>query len=127
MSLFRRGAQHFNETRKKYARPTSQVAAMMTCSSFLLDTPEIAAALAAGIYNLGGILIYLSADQGGFDLRQIIRKVDAVTGTKIAASLEQLDPRIGNVGVAIAVNELLEPVRLPLAILMAVRIGSWRK
>lgn len=72
-------------------------------------------------------MIYLSADQGGFDLRQIVRKVDAVTGTKIAASLEQLDPRIGNVGVAIAVNELLEPVRLPLAILMAVRIGSWRK
>jgi hypothetical protein len=81
----------------------------------------------AGIYNLGGLLIYVSADQCGLDLRRIVRKVDDVTGTKIAASLERLDPRIGNVGVAIAVNELLEPVRLPLAVLMAVRIGRWRK
>jgi len=76
------------------------------------------------VYAGGGLAIYVAANQGGLDLRNVVRKFDTMVGTAMGDRLDTLDPRLGNIAVALACNELMEPVRLPLALLIAVRIGS---
>ena len=59
-------------------------------------------------------LTYATIDIGGFDALPLIAKVDGLFGTNAAHSI---DPRLGNVAVSIAVNEILEPLRLPFVVM----------
>ena len=59
-------------------------------------------------------LTYAAIDIGGFDALPLIAKIDGVIGTNVAHSI---DPRLGNVAVSIAVNEILEPLRLPFVVM----------
>ena len=52
---------------------------------------------------------YLAIEYGGLDAMAIIAKTDVYTGLDLA---EKVDPRLGTVAVAIALNECLEPIRL---------------
>lgn len=56
-----------------------------------------------------------------------MRKVDEVAGTELSARTDAVQPKIANLIMALGVNELMEPLRMPLAVLMAVRIGRLRK
>ena len=61
-------------------------------------------------------LTYTAIEVGGFEALPLIAKVDGYFGTNMAGSL---DPRLGNVALALAVNELLEPFRLPFVVVTA--------
>jgi hypothetical protein len=66
-----------------------------------------------GCWVATGAVTYGAIAYGDFDALTIICRVDGLFGTNIAANI---DPTLGNVAVAIAVNELLEPIRLPFVI-----------
>ncbi len=60
-----------------------------------------------------GIMVYAGIELGGVDSVGLVQSVDGFLGTELAA---RVDPKLGNLAVAVALNEMLEPVRLPLAI-----------
>ena len=61
-----------------------------------------------------GALTYLAIDVGGFDALPLIAKIDGLFGTSVAGSI---NPQLGNIALALAVNEVLEPVRLPVVVM----------
>ena len=60
-----------------------------------------------------GVIIYSGIELGGVDSVAAVRALDAQFGTDMAS---HINPSAGNLAVAIAVNEIIEPVRLPIAI-----------
>eukprot|EP00967_Tisochrysis_lutea_P038724 scaffold46379_cov37-Tisochrysis_lutea.AAC.2 len=68
-----------------------------------------------GLYAGGAATLYTAAEQGGLDLRQVVRKVDEVAGTELSARTDAVQPKIANLIMALGVNELMEPLRMPLA------------
>eukprot|EP00814_Leptocylindrus_danicus_P008158 CAMPEP_0116020974 /NCGR_PEP_ID=MMETSP0321-20121206/10111_1 /TAXON_ID=163516 /ORGANISM="Leptocylindrus danicus var. danicus, Strain B650" /LENGTH=241 /DNA_ID=CAMNT_0003491757 /DNA_START=68 /DNA_END=796 /DNA_ORIENTATION=+ len=61
-----------------------------------------------------GALTYLAIDVGGFEALPLIAKIDGLFGTNVAGSI---NPQLGNIALALAVNEVLEPVRLPIVVM----------
>ena len=60
-----------------------------------------------------GVLTYLAIDVGGLDAMQMISNVDNYTGWSLAT---KVDPQLGKIGLALVMNEMLEPVRLPFVV-----------
>jgi len=56
---------------------------------------------------------YAGMELGGMDAMQIISSVDARFGWDLSS---KVDPSMGKIGLAIVMNELLEPIRLPMVI-----------
>lgn len=62
--------------------------------------------------TMGGV-VYLGIDLGGLDAMAILERIDANTGWAVS---EKVDPQFGKIGVAMILNECLEPVRLPFVV-----------
>eukprot|EP00567_Pseudictyota_dubia_P003336 CAMPEP_0197434696 /NCGR_PEP_ID=MMETSP1175-20131217/2392_1 /TAXON_ID=1003142 /ORGANISM="Triceratium dubium, Strain CCMP147" /LENGTH=183 /DNA_ID=CAMNT_0042963515 /DNA_START=174 /DNA_END=729 /DNA_ORIENTATION=+ len=58
-------------------------------------------------------LTYAAIEIGGVDALALLARVDAWTGYDMSA---RTDPALGTIGLTIAVNELLEPLRLPIVV-----------
>ena len=62
--------------------------------------------------TMGGI-VYLGIDFGGFDALYLLERIDSNLGWSLS---EKVDPQLGKMGVALILNECLEPVRLPFVV-----------
>eukprot|EP00536_Pseudo-nitzschia_multiseries_P001384 jgi/Psemu1/181080/e_gw1.18.3.1 len=62
--------------------------------------------------TMGGI-VYLGIDFGGLDAMALLERIDANTGWAVS---DKVDPQLGKMGVALILNECLEPVRLPFVV-----------
>lgn len=62
--------------------------------------------------TMGGV-VYLGIDFGGFDAMAVLERVDSNFGWSLT---EKVDPQLGKMGVALILNECLEPVRLPFVV-----------
>eukprot|EP00526_Cylindrotheca_closterium_P023330 CAMPEP_0113620998 /NCGR_PEP_ID=MMETSP0017_2-20120614/10716_1 /TAXON_ID=2856 /ORGANISM="Cylindrotheca closterium" /LENGTH=167 /DNA_ID=CAMNT_0000530705 /DNA_START=184 /DNA_END=687 /DNA_ORIENTATION=+ /assembly_acc=CAM_ASM_000147 len=66
-----------------------------------------------------GVMVYGAIDLGGLDAMMIISKSDnalsQLTGSHWALA-EKIDPQLGQIGVTLVLNELLEPIRLPFVV-----------
>lgn len=60
-----------------------------------------------------GLLTFIAIDVGGLDAMQMISNVDQYTGWALA---DKVDPQLGKIGLALVVNEMLEPIRLPFVV-----------
>eukprot|EP00568_Trieres_chinensis_P018896 CAMPEP_0183329504 /NCGR_PEP_ID=MMETSP0160_2-20130417/84828_1 /TAXON_ID=2839 ORGANISM="Odontella Sinensis, Strain Grunow 1884" /NCGR_SAMPLE_ID=MMETSP0160_2 /ASSEMBLY_ACC=CAM_ASM_000250 /LENGTH=202 /DNA_ID=CAMNT_0025497695 /DNA_START=105 /DNA_END=713 /DNA_ORIENTATION=- len=58
-------------------------------------------------------LTYVAIDVGDVDAMAILARVDNWTGWDLS---NKVDPTLGTIGLTIAVNELLEPLRLPIVV-----------
>lgn len=58
-------------------------------------------------------LTYAAIEVGGVDVIALLARVDVLTGYEISS---KVDPTIGTIGLTVAVNELLEPLRLPIVV-----------
>jgi len=67
-----------------------------------------------GVWMATGAGCYFALEMGGVDAMDLLAKLDSTTGTDLSS---RIDPTLGNVAVAIAVNELIEPIRLPFVVL----------
>uniref|UniRef100_A0A7S1BW81 DUF1279 domain-containing protein n=1 Tax=Corethron hystrix TaxID=216773 RepID=A0A7S1BW81_9STRA len=66
------------------------------------------------VWACTGVGCYFALEMGGVDAISLLMRFDAQFGTDVAS---RIDPTLGNVAVAIAVNEMLEPIRLPFIVL----------
>jgi len=57
-----------------------------------------------------GVGCYAAMEYGGVEALPLIQHLDQLTGFDLA---NKIDPSLGNIAVAVAVNEMLEPIRLP--------------
>lgn len=76
--------------------------------------------LVAWYWSIWGITFlgcYAGIELGGIDAMALVSKVDARLGWDIAS---RIDPSLGKIGLALVVNELIEPIRLP-AVIMTVK------
>lgn len=62
--------------------------------------------------TMGGV-VYLGIDFGGFDAISLLERVDSNLGWSLS---DKVDPQLGKMGVALILNECLEPVRLPFVV-----------
>lgn len=62
-------------------------------------------------------LSYLAIEVGGVDPIMVAHKIESFLGWEYDAIAGKVDPQIGMVGLVIAVNECLEPLRLPFVVL----------
>jgi hypothetical protein len=60
-----------------------------------------------------GVGMYLAIDIGGLDAMEILAKADAYTGWSLS---DKVDPQMGKIGLALLLNEMAEPVRLPVVV-----------
>lgn len=67
-------------------------------------------------------LCYGSIQLGLIDTMAILNKVDAFTGYNIAS---HVDPTLGAIGLAVALNEVLEPIRLPIVVMTTKPVVHW--
>ena len=58
-------------------------------------------------------LTYAAIEVGGVDVMALLGRLDVWTGYDISS---KVDPTIGTIGLTVAVNELLEPLRLPIVV-----------
>ena len=67
-----------------------------------------------GFWMFTGVSIYFMIEQSGPSFAiDTIKKL----GLDQYVDLNRIDPSIGNIAVAVAINELIEPIRLPIALL----------
>jgi hypothetical protein len=59
------------------------------------------------------VVCYGAIHVGGIDAMALLAQIDARTGFDFVS---KVDPSVGKIGLAVIVNELVEPVRLPLVI-----------
>ena len=62
-------------------------------------------------------LSYLAIEFGGVDPIMVAHKLESFLGWEYDAIAGRVDPQIGMVGLVVAVNECLEPLRLPFVVL----------
>jgi hypothetical protein len=62
--------------------------------------------------TMGGV-VYLGIDFGGLDAMALLERIDSNLGWSLS---EKVDPQLGKMGVALILNECLEPVRLPFVV-----------
>eukprot|EP00934_Nitzschia_sp_Nitz4_P004968 Nitzschia sp. Nitz4//scaffold59_size112058//74022//74591//NITZ4_004116-RA/size112058-processed-gene-0.219-mRNA-1//-1//CDS//3329555144//4958//frame0 len=60
-----------------------------------------------------GIMAYLAIDIGGLDAMSLIGQFDSYTGWNLT---DKVDPELGKIGLALMVNEMMEPIRLPFVV-----------
>jgi hypothetical protein len=65
------------------------------------------------VWSLMGVSVYLAIDIGGLDAMDLLARVDDNFGWNLS---DKVDPQLGKIGLVLMINELLEPVRLPLVI-----------
>mmetsp|Transcript_6228 Transcript_6228/g.7891 ORF Transcript_6228/g.7891 Transcript_6228/m.7891 type:complete len:196 (+) Transcript_6228:73-660(+) len=65
------------------------------------------------VWTSSAFLTYGAIELGGIDAIELLTKVDDFTGYDLSS---KVDPTIGTIGLTIAVNELLEPLRLPIVV-----------
>jgi len=65
-------------------------------------------------WSATGLAILGAMQLGGFDAMLLLHKIDARMGWDLSNSVH---PELGKVGVALMLNELIEPLRLPVVIL----------
>ena len=58
-------------------------------------------------------LTYTAIEAGGVDAIALIARFDEFTGMDISS---KVDPTVGTIGLTIAINELIEPLRLPIVV-----------
>lgn len=61
-------------------------------------------------------LSYAAIEVGGVDPLLVAAKVETFMGWETASISGRVDPTLGHIGLALAVNECLEPLRLPLVV-----------
>mmetsp|Transcript_252 Transcript_252/g.402 ORF Transcript_252/g.402 Transcript_252/m.402 type:complete len:206 (+) Transcript_252:79-696(+) len=66
------------------------------------------------VWTSTAILTYGAIELGGIDAMALLAKVDTLTGYEIS---NKVDPTLGTIGLTVAVNELIEPIRLPMVVL----------
>ena len=59
-------------------------------------------------------VVYTLAEVGGLDAMAVLAKADTYTGLGMA---DRVDPSLGKLGIVLILNELLEPIRLPIVVL----------
>lgn len=59
---------------------------------------------------------YVGVTVGQLDAAQLLAYADSFTGWNMASRVQELDPEYGKIGVAILLNELIEPLRLPIVV-----------
>ena len=64
-------------------------------------------------WTVMGAGVYLAIDVGGLDAMELLARIDHQFGWSLT---EKVDPQLGKIGLALMVNEVLEPVRLPFVI-----------
>ena len=62
--------------------------------------------------TMGGV-VYLGIDFGGLDAMALLERIDSNLGWSLS---DKVDPQLGKMGVALILNECLEPVRLPFVV-----------
>lgn len=62
--------------------------------------------------TMGGI-VYLGIDFGGVDAIALLQKIDTNMGWSLS---DKVDPQLGKMGVALILNECLEPIRMPFVV-----------
>jgi hypothetical protein len=65
------------------------------------------------VWTTMGVGVYLAIDVGGLDAMELLARIDHQFGWSLT---EKVDPQLGKIGLALMVNEVLEPVRLPFVI-----------
>jgi len=60
-----------------------------------------------------GAVTYLAIGLGGLDAMSVISYADSITGFDLSS---KVDPQLGKIGLALVLNEMLEPIRLPFVI-----------
>lgn len=60
---------------------------------------------------------YVAIEVGGVDPLMVAGKVESFLGWERDAIAGKLDPTLGQIGLVVAVNECLEPLRLPLVVM----------
>lgn len=65
------------------------------------------------VWTSTAALTYASIEVGGVDAIALLAKVDTMTGYEISS---KVDPTFGTIGLTLAINELLEPLRLPIVV-----------
>ena len=66
------------------------------------------------VWGTTGLLTYGAIELGGVDAIAILANVDYYTGWTLSS---WVDPTVGTIGLTLAVNELIEPLRLPIVIM----------
>jgi len=66
------------------------------------------------VWSSTALLTYAAIEVGNVDAIALIAKADAWTGYDIST---KVDPTFGTIGLTMAVNEMLEPLRLPVVVL----------
>lgn len=66
------------------------------------------------VWTTTACLTYGAIELGNVDAIALIGKIDNFTGYEISS---KVDPTLGTIGLTIAINECLEPLRLPIVVL----------
>jgi hypothetical protein len=66
------------------------------------------------IWGMTAVVCYGAIEVGGIDAMALVARADAYTGWDLVS---QINPSLGKVGLALVVNELIEPLRLPMVIM----------
>lgn len=66
------------------------------------------------VWACTGITTYAAIEIGNVDVMALIQNLDVWTGYNIS---KNVDPTVGAIGLTLFVNELLEPIRLPIVVL----------
>mmetsp|Transcript_9860 Transcript_9860/g.18907 ORF Transcript_9860/g.18907 Transcript_9860/m.18907 type:complete len:184 (-) Transcript_9860:126-677(-) len=66
------------------------------------------------IWGVTGLACYAAIEVGGVDAMALIAQADAMTGWDM---VNRIDPGLGKIGLALVINEFIEPLRLPVVIM----------
>jgi len=65
------------------------------------------------VWSSTAVFTYMAIDYGGVDVVAVLQNIDARTGWDLT---HKVDPTLGTIGLTVLVNELLEPLRLPIVV-----------
>jgi hypothetical protein len=66
------------------------------------------------LWGTSFVCTYAIVGIGGLDAMEVIGKFDTMSGWNIT---DKVDPALGKIGLALVLNEMLEPIRLPLVVI----------
>lgn len=66
------------------------------------------------VWSAMGVGIYFCIDFGGLDVMSVLDKVDSYMNFSLK---DKVDPELGRIGLALVMNECLEPLRLPFVVM----------
>jgi hypothetical protein len=65
------------------------------------------------VWSTMGAGMYLAIGVGGLDAMEVLGRFDDWSGYSLS---NQVDPQLGKIGLALVLNELMEPIRLPFVV-----------